>query len=137
MLSAVHFDDQSSFQTHEINDVIAQRLLSSEFVTFELPETEMTPKQAFNFGRILPQYSGLRPNLIHTPYPFLSPQGGKESHQSKHPNSITRSRFSTRSSRHPTLVFFSPPPSVNCSLTKLIAPSASARCSPGLAPPLG
>jgi len=43
MLPAVHFDNQPCFQTYKIDDVVSQRLLASELVTIDLPETKLLP----------------------------------------------------------------------------------------------
>ncbi len=43
VLSAVQFYDQSLLQTHEIDYVIPQRLLSPKFITIHLPETKPLP----------------------------------------------------------------------------------------------
>jgi len=43
VLSAVQFYDESLLQTHEIDDVIQQRLLAPKFITIHLPETKPPP----------------------------------------------------------------------------------------------
>jgi len=43
VLAAINFYDESFLQTHEIDDVIRQRLLAAKFVTIHLPETKPPP----------------------------------------------------------------------------------------------
>lgn len=79
VLSAIKFDNQSLLQAYEIDDVASQRLLATKFATVKLPITKLLPEQSLGIGWILPQLSGSCAGLEHTPYPYLSPQGGKES----------------------------------------------------------
>lgn len=44
MLSAINLDNQSPLQTHEIDDLPAQRLLTAEFTTLDLPVAKPLPK---------------------------------------------------------------------------------------------
>jgi hypothetical protein len=72
---------------------------------------------------------------VHTPYPYLSPQGGKELHRF---GAQARLRSKFKADRLPNALCLHPAaPSVNFRFTSSTAPSASARCSPGRAPPLG
>lgn len=80
VLTAIEFDNQPFLQTYEINNVITQRLLSSKFKPIDLRQTQFSPKQAFAVCRILSQLPCSRARLANIPpYPYLSPQGGKES----------------------------------------------------------
>ena len=76
VLSAVHLDAEPLSQTDEVDDVWPQGLLAPKLVPTELPQTQMTPQQAFSVGRMLPQLAG--GGVLHTPHPHLPPQGGKE-----------------------------------------------------------
>jgi hypothetical protein len=82
MLSAVELDDQSFFKAYEINNVFTQRLLPSKFVAVDLPESKLAPKEPFSFGGTIAESARTQPYAVHTPYPNLSPQGGKESDHS-------------------------------------------------------
>jgi len=43
MLSAVHLDHQHRFQADKVEDVILERVLSSEFVSIHLPPPQALP----------------------------------------------------------------------------------------------
>jgi hypothetical protein len=55
MLSSVQFDYELSFDAGEIEDAIAEGVLSAELGTVELPASQMSPKLAFGVGRIAAQ----------------------------------------------------------------------------------
>jgi hypothetical protein len=44
VLPAVKFDNQSSFQTNKIDDVIAQWLLAAKLVSIDLPKAKLSPE---------------------------------------------------------------------------------------------
>jgi hypothetical protein len=54
MLSAVDLNDQSFFQTNEVNDVASQRLLPAKLKTVYLPESEFLPKQPLSIRGVFP-----------------------------------------------------------------------------------
>ena len=58
MLSSVHFDDDSFFQTDEIHNVTAQWLLPPKFVATKLPQTQLTPQQSLSIRGVIAQVSG-------------------------------------------------------------------------------
>jgi hypothetical protein len=78
MLSAIKLDNQSSFQANEIDNIATKGLLPAKLKSVNLPAAKLLPKQSLGVGRVPPQLAGSRTRLIHTPYPCLSPQGGKE-----------------------------------------------------------
>ncbi|KRA54804.1 hypothetical protein ASD77_09540 [Pseudoxanthomonas sp. Root65] len=47
VLTAIHLDDQSCFQTGEIGDVGADGMLATEAEAFQLPPAENAPQAAF------------------------------------------------------------------------------------------
>lgn len=53
MLSTVEFDDEFLFQAYEIDDVGANRMLATEFITCKTLGAEVIPKGFLNFGEIL------------------------------------------------------------------------------------
>jgi hypothetical protein len=54
MLSAIDLNDQSFFQTNEVNDVAPQRLLPAKLKTVYLPESEFPPKQPLSIRGVFP-----------------------------------------------------------------------------------
>ena len=57
---------------------MSQRLLPPEFVAINLPKPKLAPQESFRFGRVVAKCASALPYSIRTPYPSLSPQGGKE-----------------------------------------------------------
>jgi len=57
VLSTVHLDDDPSFTTNEIADVIAYRFLPYKFMPVDLPVPNTVPKNGFRVGLIDPQPS--------------------------------------------------------------------------------
>ena len=57
MLPAIHFDDELSSRTIEINDEIADVLLSIELIVFNLFSSDSEPKIALRLGHLLSELS--------------------------------------------------------------------------------
>ena len=51
VLTAVQLDNESPFQTNEVEDVIPERVLTPEFAVAKLPSTKTTPEVSLGFGR--------------------------------------------------------------------------------------
>ena len=79
VLSAVELNDHSFPQTRKIDNVASQWLLPTEFATVNLPVAKFLPQQLLGIGRVFSQLARACSEFAHTPYPILSPQGGKES----------------------------------------------------------
>ena len=60
MLSAINFNHHSFFQTHKINEVGPDRSLPAKFVSGELTQPNMAPKQALRVCRMASQLSRSR-----------------------------------------------------------------------------
>ena len=58
MLAAVDFYYQPLFETEEVGDVWAQRMLSAEPIPGQLSATELLPKGPLGLGGIFPQLPG-------------------------------------------------------------------------------
>jgi len=80
MLPAVYFYNQALFISYEINDIIADGLLSPEFDALQMLVLQMEPKAIFGVGGSPSQNSGNLsrsfPNDYATPTPALPHQGG-------------------------------------------------------------
>src|SRR5690606_23512406 len=50
MLSSVKFDHESSFDAGEVEDVVAERVLSAQLGAVELPASQVSPQFAFGIG---------------------------------------------------------------------------------------
>ena len=57
MLAAIGFNDQSSVETHEIDDVCAKRMLPTELESGELPAAQCIPKPLFRVDRICSEFA--------------------------------------------------------------------------------
>lgn len=93
MLSTIHLDDELPRETDEINDIAADRSLSSEFAASQLTATKLCPETSFGVGRIdseaprkFPEYqrsisraliSCQRRGAPNTPHPSPPPQRGR------------------------------------------------------------
>jgi hypothetical protein len=53
MLSSINLDNQSLLQAYEIDDVIPERMLPSEFVAAKLTESQMLPQETLRRRRIV------------------------------------------------------------------------------------
>jgi hypothetical protein len=58
MLGAIELNDETSFETNEIDRVGADGRLSAELVAVELPSTQSRPKLAFDVRRIATELTG-------------------------------------------------------------------------------
>jgi hypothetical protein len=56
MLASVHFDDEFSSRTIEINDEIADVLLSIELMVFDLFSSDSEPKMALRLGHLFSEF---------------------------------------------------------------------------------
>ncbi len=58
VLPAIQLDDEAVFETHEIDDEVAQRVLAAELESGKLAIAQVAPKQALRVGGPLAQVSG-------------------------------------------------------------------------------
>jgi hypothetical protein len=80
MLPAIYFDNQSSFETNKIRNVISQWLLPTKLESVNLPKAKPIPEQPFDVRRTASQLSSSQPSLIHSP--ILSfPRKGERNQQ--------------------------------------------------------
>jgi len=78
VLAAIEFDNDSLLQADKVDDVAPQRLLAAELAAFNLPHSDPMPKQLLCVRGVVAKRASAQSDSIHTPYPNLSPQGGKE-----------------------------------------------------------
>ena len=58
MLASIQLDDQPGLRAHEVDNVSADRHLSSKTEPLKLPSTQMSPKMALCIGRPIAQVAG-------------------------------------------------------------------------------
>ncbi len=136
MLSSIHLNYHPLFQTNKVNDISSQRLLPAKFVALELPEAKLSPKQTFGVRRVISKLSGAASYLVHPPILAFPHKGGRNSN-AKQPVKFYKAGIDRENAPLIRTCLASQPPNVSFSFTLSTAPSASARCSPGRAPPLG
>lgn len=75
VLPTVNFDNDMRSEMHEVGDVRADGLLTTEFLAVQTMRPQMTPEQSFCIGHLLPQSLGEVP-CFHQPLsPTPLPQG--------------------------------------------------------------
>jgi hypothetical protein len=80
MLAAVDLDNQPSFETNKICNIISQWLLPAKLEPTNLPKPKPLPKQPLDLCRVPSQLSSSQASLVHIPPILAFPRkGGKES----------------------------------------------------------
>ena len=74
MLTAIKFNDKSTFNAHEISNEGTYGVLPSELVPSQTPIPQMMPQKAFSIGLVLAQNRGFS---LHSPLTLPSPLGGE------------------------------------------------------------
>jgi hypothetical protein len=77
VLSSIHLNHDSLFQTDKVYDITPQRLLSPEFVAVNPPQAELAPKHTLGIGRVVSEFSGSCSYSVHFPLSLPSPQRGE------------------------------------------------------------
>src|SRR3989338_2704718 len=60
MLSSIQFDRDLLFRTIKVENILADRKLSSEFQIHQIPATKMRPQQSLDISLLLTQVSRVR-----------------------------------------------------------------------------
>ena len=111
VLSTIYFYHYPFFQTDKINEVGPDGSLPAKFVSGELAQPKMTPKQAFGVCRIASQLSRSRCGCLQFPHPNLPPSNGGRNQNAlnrlpRRPVAIHFISFPASASRSP----YPPPP---------------------------
>jgi len=80
MLSPIQFDDDLFLERNEIHDVVSERHLPPELGIFQLPGSQLSPKEFLCAGLPFSEVPGIhgKSGLVHgSPSPFPSPVKGE------------------------------------------------------------